>query len=140
MSLAHLPHLNALLNGSCALLLAAGYLSIRGGRIQLHRYLMGSAFLVSVLFLISYLTYHFIHGATRFQGTGVIRLVYFFILITHTILAALIVPLILRTLYLALRNRFADHKKIARWTFPLWLYVSVTGVVVYWMLYQVKWQ
>ncbi len=140
MSLAHLPHLNALLNGSCALLLTAGYLSIRGGRIQAHRYLMSSAFLVSVLFLISYLTYHAIHGATRFQGTGAIRSVYFFILITHTILAILIVPLILRTLYLALRNRFADHKRIARWTFPLWLYVSVTGVVVYWMLYQVKWE
>lgn len=97
---------------------------------------MKTAFVVSTVFLISYLAYHARAGATRFTGTGPIRSVYFSILITHTILAALIVPLILRTIFLAMGNRFEEHRRWARWTWPLWMYVSVTGVVVYWMLYR----
>ena len=97
---------------------------------------MSTAFGVSVLFLVSYLTHHALHGSTRFTGTGWVRTVYFSILISHTILAVVIVPLVLRTVYLASKRRYAEHKAIARWTLPLWLYVSVTGVVVYWMLYQ----
>ena len=100
---------------------------------------MQSAFVVSVLFLISYLTYHAIHGATRFPGIGAARHLYLFILVSHTILAVVIVPLVLRTLYLGRRRRDEAHRRIARWTFPLWLYVSVTGVIVYWMLYRIKW-
>lgn len=139
MTLSALPTLNAVLNGSCAFLLVAGYLSIRKNRVLWHRLFMGAAFIVSNLFLASYLYYHAHHGATHFQGTGWVRPLYFAILITHTILAAVIVPLVLRTLYLALRNRFDAHKRIARWTLPIWLYVSVTGVVVYWMLYRMSW-
>jgi putative membrane protein len=97
---------------------------------------MTGAFVTSTLFLISYLTYHYYHGSTRFQGQGAVRALYFLILITHTILAAAIVPMIFVTFARALRERFDKHRKIARWTLPLWLYVSVTGVVVYLMLYQ----
>lgn len=97
---------------------------------------MTAAFLTSALFLISYITYHYAHGATRFQGEGWIRAFYFTILISHTILAVVIVPLILNTLWQAARGRFDRHKRLARITLPLWLYVSVTGVTVYWMLYR----
>ena len=100
-----------------------------------HRLCMLSAFATSSLFLISYLTYHYQVGSVPFQGRGWIRFVYFAILISHTILAAAIVPLVLLTLARALRGRFDRHKRIARWTLPLWLYVSITGVIVYWMLY-----
>lgn len=131
-----LPALNACLNGSSALLLSAGFLFIRRKKIALHRACMGSAFFLSSLFLVSYLTYHAVHGATRFPHAGWIRTAYLAILISHTALAVVIVPLALRTLYLALRRRFEAHRRIARWTLPLWLYVSVTGVVVYWMLYR----
>lgn len=134
-----LPTLNAFLNGSSALLLAAGYLAIRRKKVALHRACMGGAFGLSILFLISYLTYHALHGSTRFPGTGWVRPAYFVILISHTVLAVAIVPLALRTLYLALRGRFDAHRRIARWTLPLWLYVSVTGVVVYCMLYRMRW-
>ena len=134
-----LPTLNATLNGTCAALLLAGFFFIRNGRVQAHRFTMKAAFGISILFLISYLTHHALHGSTRFVGTGPVRLVYFTILISHTILAVLIVPLAIRTLWLAIQNRYDEHRRIARWTLPLWLYVSVTGVVVYWMLYQVRW-
>jgi len=134
-----LPTVNATLNGSSALLLILGYLSVRSQKIQLHKLFMSLAFITSILFLVSYLTYHYYHGSTPFPAGGWIRLVYFSILISHTALAILIVPLAIRTLYLAIRRRYQEHQRIARLTFPLWLYVSVTGVVVYWMLYQVRW-
>ena len=135
----HLPTVNATLNGACALLLTAGFLFIRRNNIQAHRRCMEMAFGVSVLFLISYLTHHALHGSTPFPGAGWTRPLYFTILISHTILAVAIVPLAIRTLQLGLRSRFEEHVRISRWTLPLWLYVSVTGVVVYWMLYRMTW-
>lgn len=132
---ASLPALNACLNAASALLLVIGYGFIRKQKITAHRICMGSAFAVSVLFIISYLTYHAHVGSVRFQGQGLIRTAYFSILISHSLLAALIVPLVLRTLYLALRSRFMEHRRWARWTFPLWLYVSITGVAIYELLY-----
>src|SRR5262245_60431354 len=136
MSISELPTLNAILNSVSAILLGAGYFFIRRKNIKAHRALMTSAFITSTLFLISYLTYHYYHGSTKFQGQGAIRAVYFSILLTHTILAAAIVPMIFVTFSRALKERFDRHRRIARWTLPLWLYVSVTGVVVYLMLYQ----
>ncbi len=130
-----LPHVNALLNSTSAILLLAGFRFIRLGRIQAHRLCQVSAVLTSSLFLVSYLTYHYYHGATKFPGQGLVRPLYFTILTTHTILAVVIVPLILVTLYRAARGDFVRHRRIARWTLPLWLYVSVTGVIVYLMLY-----
>lgn len=114
----------------------AGYLFIRSGKVQAHKFCMLSAFTASTLFLISYLTYHFQVGSVPFQGQGWIRWIYFTILISHTILAAVIVPLVMLTLFRALKGNFERHKRIARWALPLWLYVSVTGVIVYWMLYR----
>lgn len=113
----------------------AGYLCIRGRKILAHKICMASAFAVSTLFLTSYLTYHYQVGSVRFAGQGWIRPVYFTILISHTTLAALVLPLALVTISRALRARFDRHVRIARWTLPIWLYVSVTGVVVYWLLY-----
>jgi len=133
--LSALPAVNATLNGICALLLIAGYLFIRRRKVTAHKACMGSALVTSTLFLISYLTYHYHVGSRPFGGQGAVRSVYFAILISHTILAATIVPLALVTVYRALRERFDRHVRIARWTLPLWLYVSVTGVIVYWMLY-----
>ena len=133
--IAHLPAFNALMNFSSAVFLSVGYGFIRRGRVDLHRLCMGAAFTLSVIFLASYLTYHAHVGNVRFLKQGWIRPVYFSILISHTLLAVTIVPLVLRTLYLAVNARFADHKAWARWTLPLWFYVSVTGVVVYEMLY-----
>jgi uncharacterized membrane protein YozB (DUF420 family) len=135
MTYASLPVLNATLNATSAVLLTLGFGFIRKGRVGLHRLCMGSAFVVSTLFLISYLTYHAHAGAVHFRGQGAIRGVYFAILTTHTVLAVLIVPLVLRTLYLAISSRFDAHRRWARWTLPLWLYVSITGVVIYEMLY-----
>jgi putative membrane protein len=132
-----LPHLNAVLNTTSALLLLAGFRFIRLGRIQAHRNCQVTAVITSTLFLISYLTYHYYHGSTRFAGQGLARPLYFTILISHTILAVAIVPLIVITLYRAARGNFDRHRRIARWTLPLWLYVSVTGVVVYLMLYHI---
>lgn len=129
--------LNAILNGSSAVLLTAGYAAIRAGKVAVHKALMVSAFLVSTAFLISYLIYHYRVGHVPFQGQGWIRPVYFTILISHTILAIVIVPMILVTLRRAWLERFDKHKLIARWTLPLWLYVSVTGVAVYFMVYQI---
>jgi putative membrane protein len=135
--LSYLPHLNACLNGTSALLLAAGYSFIRRGKVAAHRTCQVSALVVSVLFLASYLTYHFNHGTTRFPGTGIARPIYFAILTSHTILAVVIVPLVIITFYRAFRLDFVRHRKIARITLPLWLYVSITGVIVYLMLYQI---
>jgi putative membrane protein len=131
-----IPTLNAALNAASAVCLLAGGWAILTKRVLLHRRLMKTAFAISVAFLISYLAYHARAGSTRFTGTGTIRSAYFAILISHTILAAVIVPMILRTLFLASRARFEEHRKWARWTWPLWTYVSVTGVIVYWMLYR----
>lgn len=130
-----LPHLNALLNTTSGIFLVAGYFFIRRRRITAHLVCMISAFVVSVAFLISYLIYHYTHLATPFTGQGLVRPVYYTILATHVVLAMVIVPLILVTLTRAARSEFFRHRKIARWTFPLWLYVSVTGVIVYLMLY-----
>jgi uncharacterized membrane protein YozB (DUF420 family) len=133
----YLPHLNACLNGTSAVLLFSGYGFIRARNVAAHRACQISALIVSLLFLASYLTYHYFHGTTRFQGTGLARPLYFTILISHTILAVVIVPLVIITLYRALRQDFARHRRIARITLPLWLYVSITGVIVYLMLYQI---
>ncbi len=136
MRIAILPTLNALLNATSAVLLIAGYLFIRRRKVTSHKICMLLAFVASCLFLISYLTLRYYAGMTRFTGQGWIRPVYFAILTSHTILAAGIVPLVLITLSRALRGRFDRHARIARWTLPLWLYVSVTGVLVYWILYR----
>jgi len=130
-----LPALNATLNGACALLLLAGFLCIRRRRVAAHKACMASACVASALFLASYLTYHYQVGSVRFTGQGWVRPVYFAVLLSHTVLAAAVVPLALVTLARALRGRFDRHVRIARWALPVWLYVSVTGVVIYWMLY-----
>jgi uncharacterized membrane protein YozB (DUF420 family) len=132
-----LPHLNAVLNGTSAVLLISGYGFIRQGLVKAHRTCQVSAVVTSTLFLTSYLTYHYFHGTTRFAGEGVARPIYFSILVSHTILAVVIVPLVIVTLFRATRGNFQGHRRIARWTLPLWLYVSVTGVFVYLMLYQI---
>ena len=133
------PALNAFLNGSSAVLIGAGYYFIKSGRRDAHKRMMIAAFVTSTLFLISYLYYHLVlrAGVTHFQGQGVWRLVYFSILISHTSLAAVVVPFILITLYRALNGKFARHRAIARYTFPIWMYVSVTGVVIFVMLYKI---
>lgn len=133
------PALNAFLNGTSAVLIGAGYYCIKTGRRETHKRLMLTAFVTSALFLISYLYYHLVlrAGVTHFQGTGIWRPIYFAILLTHTILAAVVVPFILVTLYRALKGNFARHKAVARWTLPMWMYVSVTGVVIYLMLYKI---
>jgi len=129
--------LNASLNGVSAILLAGGYAAIRSGKIAVHKALMISAFAVSSVFLASYLLYHYRVGHVAFQGQGWIRPVYFTLLTTHTILAVVIVPMILVTLRRAWLGKFDRHRVIARWTLPLWFYVSVTGVIVYLMVYQI---
>jgi uncharacterized membrane protein YozB (DUF420 family) len=136
ISVTDLPAVNATLNAISTVFLLIGYVFIRTRRIAAHRACMIAAFATSTLFLISYLIYHAQVGSRPFTGTGPIRLVYFTILITHIVLATAIVPLVLLTLARGLRAQFARHATLARWTFPLWLYVSVTGVIVYWMLYQ----
>ena len=136
MSIADLPAVNATLNAIAGVLLVIGYTLIRRGRIEQHRRVMLAAFATSTLFLISYLVYHANAGSRPFEGRGAIRAVYFTILITHIVLAAAIVPMALITLSRALRARFDRHVRIARWTLPIWLYVSVTGVIVYLMLYR----
>ena len=136
MSVADLPTLNAALNATSALLLLAGYLAIRSGKPNVHRALMGTALATSAAFLTSYLVYHFQVGSVKFRGVGTIRTVYFTILISHTILAILVPPLAVTTAWLAIKGRFERHKRVARFALPIWGYVSVTGVVVYWMLYR----
>jgi uncharacterized membrane protein YozB (DUF420 family) len=132
----HLPSVNAGLNSLSAVFLLLGYRAIKFGRIGAHRIYMGCALTTSTIFLVSYLYHHYHAGSTKFLGTGSIRTLYFAILISHTILAAAIVPLVIATVIPALRGRFEAHARLARWTWPIWMYVSVTGVVVYWMLYQ----
>ena len=133
------PALNAFLNGSSAILIGAGLYFIKRHRIQAHKRMMLSAFVTSCLFLTSYLYYHLVlrAGVTHFRGEGVSRPVYFTILISHTILAVVVVPFILVTLARALKGRIARHKAIAPYTFAIWMYVSVTGVVIYLMLYKI---
>jgi uncharacterized membrane protein YozB (DUF420 family) len=134
-----LPAVNATLNGLATVLLIAAWIFIKRRRPIAHRNLMIAALVCSVLFLTSYLIYHAQVGSVRFQGTGPVRPVYFTILLTHTVLAALVPFLVAVTVWRAYRKRWDRHVAIARWTLPVWLYVSVTGVVVYWMLYQMTW-
>lgn len=129
-----LPKLNAYINSACTILLTLGFYFIRNKRIAAHRMMMMSAFGLSILFLLSYVAYHSQAPSTTFGGEGIIRIVYFTILITHIVLAAIIVPLALFTLLRAWRSEFPLHKKIARWTLPIWLYVTITGVIVYLMI------
>lgn len=133
-----LPTVNAALNATSAVLLATGFVLIRQRRIRAHLMAMTGAFAVSTLFLVSYVIYHYHAGSRPFTGQGIVRPIYFFLLLTHIGLAATIVPLALTTLYRAWRGDFARHRWIARWTLPIWLYVSVTGVIVYWMLYHLS--
>ena len=135
ITISDLPTVNATLNTISTVLLTVGFVMIRRRNIVAHRNCMIAAFVVSGLFLTSYLLYHYHAGSTPFEGSGWIRFVYFAVLIPHIILAAAILPLALITLYFALRERFTKHQRIARWTLPIWLYVSVTGIIVYWMLY-----
>jgi len=136
LTIADLPALNATLNGTSALFLTAGFILIKRGRPDLHKRCMLGALTASTLFLISYVIYHANTGSRPFPGTGAIRYAYFAILITHVILAAAILPLALVTTFRGLREQYVRHVKVARWTLPLWLYVSVTGVIIYLMLYQ----
>jgi putative membrane protein len=138
ISVSDLPSLNAALNSLSAVFLFSGFLFIRSGKREPHRVCMLIACACSSLFLISYLVYHYQVGSVPFKGQGWVRPLYFTILLSHTILAAAVVPLALITLGRALRENFSAHRRIARWTFPVWLYVSVTGVIVYWMLYQLS--
>jgi uncharacterized membrane protein YozB (DUF420 family) len=137
MTLHDLPRLNAFLNGTAAVLLVLGFVFIRRHNITNHRRCMIAAFVTSCLFLVSYLTYHFQVGSVRFPLQGTIRSVYLTILGTHTVLAAMVPPLAIVTLRRGLRTDIVRHRRIARWTLPIWLYVSVTGVVIYWLLYHV---
>ena len=133
------PTLNAFLNGASAVLIGSGLYLIRTGRRDAHKRAMLAGFVTSALFLVSYLYYHLVlrAGVTHFKGEGISRPIYFAILLSHTILAAVVVPFILVTLYRALKGRFAEHKSIAPYTFAIWMYVSVTGVVIYLMLYKI---
>jgi uncharacterized membrane protein YozB (DUF420 family) len=133
------PALNAFLNGSSAVLIGTGYYFIKSGQRDAHKRTMIAAFVTSTLFLISYLYYHLVlrAGVTHFQGQGIWRPVYFSILMSHTFLAAVVVPFILITLYRGLKGKFARHRAIARYTFPIWMYVSVTGVIIFMMLYKI---
>ena len=135
LDVSKLPAVNASLNALATLLLVAGYIAIRAGRRDLHPRFMLGALAISVLFLISYLTYHYSRPATPFTGQGWVRPVYFTVLITHVVLAVPVAPLALLLVIRAWKGEFTRHSRLARWVFPLWLYVSVTGVIVYWMLY-----
>ena len=136
MNISDLPLLNATLNFSSFLLVAAGFYFIKQKNIRAHKFCMLAALVVSALFLTSYLVYHYNVGSVKFTKEVWLRSVYFPLLLSHTILAVVIVPLIIRTTFLGLKNRFSQHTSIAKWTLPLWMYVSVTGVIVYLMLYQ----
>lgn len=133
------PFVNSLLNLTSSLFLIAGFYFVKKKNIPRHRLCMLSAFAASVIFLASYLTYHAFHGSTRFPGIGVARTLYFTILISHTVLAMIVAPLVVRVLYLALRGEIDKHRPLARIVHPIWLYVSITGVIVYLMLYQITW-
>lgn len=133
-AVAFLPAVNAALNAMAALCLACGYVAIRLRRIPVHRALMAAAFVFSSLFLVSYIVYHFVHGDTKFTGMGWVRPVYFSILISHIALSVVMLPMIFITFYYALSAQLAKHRRIARFTLPIWLYVSVTGVAIYFFL------
>jgi putative membrane protein len=138
MSISDLPALNAGLNSVSALLLLVGYVCIRKGNVAAHRNCMVAAVVTSALFLVSYLTYHFYtESLTRFVEPAWFRPVYLVILLTHTVLATVLLPMVLVTLYRAMRSQFDKHRRIARWTWPVWMYVSVTGVLIYLLLYQI---
>ena len=139
MSVHDLPAVNATLNGVAGVLLLIGFLLIRSRRIDLHRRFMIAAFIASALFLVSYIVYHAQVGSVRFTRQGLVRPLYFTILVTHVALAATVLPLAIVTLTRGLKGRFPAHRAIARWTLPIWLYVSVTGVLVYVLLYQPAW-
>ncbi|MQA31851.1 MAG: DUF420 domain-containing protein [Luteitalea sp.] len=139
MTVHDLPAVNATLNALSGVLLLVGYVLIRKGRIQQHRRVMIAAFLTSSLFLVCYLTYHAQVGSVRFTRQGLVRPLYFSILLTHVVLAAAVLPLAVVTLSRGLKGRYPRHRAIARWTFPIWMYVSVTGVLVYVLLYQPTW-
>jgi putative membrane protein len=134
IDVSYLPRFHAFLNGSCTLLLIAGYITVRRKQYNLHKMLMVSCFLLSSIFLVSYVVYHSQAPATKFGGEGVIRPIYYTLLLTHIVLAALILPLALFTISRSWRGEFAKHKKIARYTLPIWIYVTATGVIVYFML------
>ena len=136
MSVTDLPTVNALLNGAATILLIIGYSLVRQRKLESHRKVMMAAFGCSIAFMASYLYYHSQVGSVKFQGEGTVRTVYLAILLTHSVLAAAVPFLASITLFRGLKERFTSHRKIARWTLPIWLYVSVTGVVIYWMLYQ----
>jgi len=138
LTMSDLPTVNATLNTISAILLTIGYVCIRTRKPIAHRNCMIAAFVVSALFLTSYLVYHYHEGSTPFGREGWIRGVYFAVLIPHIVLAASVLPLALATLYFAVRQKFTTHRRVARWTLPIWLYVSVTGVVVYLMLYHLQ--
>ena len=131
-----LPALNAVLNATSTVLLVAGYRAIKRRDVPTHKAYMLGAIATSALFLTSYLVYHYNAGSRPYAGTGVLRAVYFFVLLTHVVLAAVNLPMVIATLTRALRGQFERHRAIARWTFPVWLYVSITGVIVYVMLYK----
>jgi putative membrane protein len=132
--LSFMPGLNAALNATSATFLVLGLVAIRSGRREVHKRLMVSAFAASAVFLVGYVIYHYAHGDTQYQGEGAIRIFYFGILISHVLLSIIMLPMILGTFYLAARERFSTHRKLARWTLPIWLYVSLTGVLIYFML------
>lgn len=132
--LSFLPAVNAGLNSTAAALLTAGWIAVRRGHVRAHRYLMVSAFAASALFLVSYIVYHYAHGDTRYTGAGPLRVVYFVVLVTHVLLSMAVVPMALSAFWLAYRRRFDSHKKVTRLLTPIWLYVSVTGVVIFAML------
>ncbi len=132
--LSFMPAVNACLNATAATLLVAGFVAIKRRNRDLHKLLMVSAFVASAVFLVGYVIYHYAHGDTPYQGQGPIRTVYFTILISHIILSMAVLPLALTAFYLAWRERFEAHKKVTRWALPIWLYVSVTGVVIFFML------
>ncbi len=132
--LSFLPAVNAGLNTTAALLLVAGWIAIRRRNQRAHRYLMVSAFAASALFLVSYVIYHYVHGDTRYTGEGAMRIVYFAVLITHVLLSMAVVPMALSAFWLAYKKRFATHRRVTRILAPIWLYVSVTGVVIFFML------
>lgn len=133
-----LPSWNAFFNSTSALCLVLGFIFIKRGKVTQHRFFMLLACLSSIIFLTGYLIYHYNHGSTRFQGQGGVRYFYFTLLISHTILAVIQVPLIVTTLFFAFKGVISKHRMIARITLPIWLYVSITGVIVYWMLYRVN--
>ena len=138
MSFSGLPTVNAVLNGTAASLLIAGWFLIRAGKREAHRRVMTAAFACSILFLVSYLVYHAQVGSVRFQGQGTVRTVYLSILLTHTVLAAVVPFLAVVTIFFARKGRFESHRRLARVALPVWLYVSVTGVVIYLMLYRMR--